>query len=174
MRYLIALTVLAVALCAPVAAPAGGWATVELDALPTGADAGDTWNARFTVLRHGVTPTDGAEPSVAIVDTETLATTTFPASSAGETGVYEAAVVFPEGGDWQINVDDGLVATGYGESTTTRFGPVTITDAPASTGRSGDGLLAPLPLAVLGLLLALAVAVLFGVRRLRRLAPAGR
>jgi hypothetical protein len=174
MRYLIALAVLAVALAAPAAAPAGGWATVELEALPSGVDAGDTWNARFTVLRHGVTPTDGAEPSVTIVDTESLAETTFPVSPAGETGVYEAAVVFPEGGDWQINIDNGLVATGHGVSATTRFGPVTIADAPGGPGGSGDGVLAPLPLAGLGLLLVLAAAAVFGLRRSRRLTPASR
>ena len=28
-------------------------------------------------------------------------------------------MVFPDGGDWHIDIDDGLVATGYGESTTT-------------------------------------------------------
>jgi hypothetical protein len=175
MRYLVALTVLAVVLAASAAATAGGWATVELEALPSGVDAGDTWNARFTVLRHGVTPTDGAEPSVTIVDTENLEEITFRASPAGEPGVYEAAVVFRDGGDWQINIDDGLVATGYGVSSTTRFGPVTIADAPA--GGPGGGVLR-LPFAALGLVLAVALAlalvVIFGVRRQRRLAPAGR
>jgi hypothetical protein len=173
MRYLVALTVLTVALAAPAAVPAGGWATVELEALPSGVDAGDTWNARFTVLRHGVTPTDGAEPSVTIVNAENLAEITFPASPAGETGVYEAAVTFRDGGDWQINIDDGLVATGYGESSTTRFGPVTIADAPAGGPGGADS---RLPFAALGLtlVLALALAVAFGLRHRRRLAPAGR
>ena len=83
MRYLIALAVLAAALAAPTVVPAGGWATVELDALPSGVDAGDTWNARFTVLRHGVTPTDGAEPNVAIVDAETFGRDDLPGHFGG-------------------------------------------------------------------------------------------
>ena len=175
MRYLIALGALAVCLAAPVAATAGGWATVELTALPAGVDAGDTWNARFTVLRHGVTPTDGAEPSVAIVDTVTSKRSTFPASPTGETGVYEAAVVFPEGGSWRIDIDNGLVATGHGMSATSKFGPVTITDGSGGiTGGSGDGVLSPLPLAGLGLLLVLGAAAVIGIRRSRRLEPAGR
>jgi YtkA-like len=174
MRYLIALSVLAVALAAPAAAPGGGWATVELAAMPVGLDAGDTWTARFTVLRHGVTPTDGAEPSLTIVDAEFSKRSTFPAAPAGEPGVYEAAVVFPEAGTWTFEIDNGLEATGYGVSQTTTFDLVTI-GAPGGGGVvDGGGLLSPLALAVLGLLLVLAVAVVFGVRRQRRLAPAGR
>ncbi len=126
MRYLLALSVLAVALAAPAAAPAGGWATVELAAMPAGIDAGDTWTARFTVLRHGATPTDGAEPSVTIVHPVSSETSTFPAAPAGEPGVYEAAVVFPEAGTWTFEIDNGLAATGYGESQTTTFDPVTV------------------------------------------------
>jgi hypothetical protein len=174
MRYLIALSVLVAALAAPAAAPAGGWATVELEGMPAGLDAGDTWTARFTVLRHGVTPTDGAEPSVTIAPAESSDTTTFQAAPAGEPGVYEAAVVFPEPGTWTFEIDNGLAATGFGVSQTTTFDPVAI-GAPGGGGvADGGGLLSPLTLAVLGLVLALAVAVIFGVRRVRRLAPAGR
>jgi hypothetical protein len=175
MRYLIAFLVLVAALAAPAAALAGGWATVELEAIPAGLDAGDTWTARFTVLRHGVTPTDGAEPSVTIAPAESSETTTFQADPAGEPGVYEAAVVFAEPGTWTFEIDNGLAATGYGESGTTTFDPVTI-GAPGGGGglADGDDLLSPVSLGVLVLLLALAVLVIFGVRRLRRLEPAGR
>ncbi len=171
MRYLITLAVLVVALTASSAASAGGWATVELSALPTGIDAGDTWTARFTVLRHGVTPTDGAEPSLTIVHPETSERSTFEAVPAGETGVYEAAVVFPEAGTWRFEIDNGLVATGDGMSQTTTFDPVTISAASDGGGSDGgDGLLFPGALA--GLLLALAA--ILGIRRLRRLTPASR
>jgi YtkA-like len=174
MRYLLALSVLAVALAAPAAAPAGGWATVELAAIPAGIDAGDTWTARFTVLRHGVTPTDGAEPSVTVVHPLSSETSTFPADPAGEPGVYEAAVVFPEAGTWTFEIDNGLAATGYGESQTTTFDPVAV-GAPGGGGViDGGGLLSRLPLGVVGLLLALGVITIFGIRRLRGLAPAGR
>ena len=175
MRYLIALAVLAVALVAPTSAPAGGWATVELEAVPAGIDAGETWTARFTVLRHAVTPTDGAKPSVSIVDPESQEKTRFVAAPAGETGVYEAAVVFPTAGTWRFEIDNGLTATGYGESATTTFDPVTI-GAADGDGVPGGGGVSRLPLAGLGLVLALALAaaVLLGVRQRRRLAPAGR
>lgn len=175
-RYVIALAVLTVALVAPTAAPAGGWASVELAAMPTGIDAGETWTARFTVLRHGVTPTDGAMPSVSVVHPQTSERSTFPADPAGETGVYEAAVVFPTAGSWRFEIDNGLEATGYGVSATTRFDPVTIgaADGDGIPSVGGDGLLSPLPLAGLGLLLALALVLVIGVRRSRRLAPAGR
>jgi hypothetical protein len=173
MRYLIALTAIAAVLAVPVAATAGGWATVELEALPSGIEPGDTWSARFTVLRHGVTPTDGAEPSVAIVDTATSKKESFAAAPAGETGVYEAAVVFPVAGSWRIEIDNGLVATGDGESATSAFGPVTITDGIGGVpGGGSDGVLSPLPLAGIGLLLVLAAAAAFGIRRSRRLDPA--
>jgi YtkA-like len=176
MRYLIALTALAAALAVPVAATAGGWATVELEAMPSGVEAGDTWDARFTVLRHGVTPTDGAKPGVAIVDTATSQKETFAAAPAGETGVYEAAVVFPDAGSWRIEIDNGLVATGHGESATTAFGPVTITDGTGGVPGGGwnDGVLSPLPLAGVGLLLLLVLAAVaaVGIRRSRRLDPA--
>ena len=108
MRYLVALTVLVVALAAPTAAPAGGWASVVVSDLPAGTGPGDTWTARITVLRHGVTPTDGATPSVSIVNEETRNGETFAAKPTGETGVYEAAVVFPESGTWRYEVDNGL------------------------------------------------------------------
>jgi hypothetical protein len=173
MRYLIAIGALVAALAAPTAAPAGGWASVELDALPSGIDAGDTWNARVTVLRHGVTPTDGAEPMVTIVNTETSDDETFTAAPAGETGVYEAAVVFPDGGSWRIDIDNGLAATGAGVSQTTELGPVTIASGSGGSGSSGDDVLSPLSLVGLGLLVvAAATAAVFTIRRARRLTPA--
>jgi hypothetical protein len=173
MRYLVALTALVAALAAPAAAPGGGWATVSLADLPTGIDAGGTWTARITVLRHGETPTDGATPSVSIVNEETRNGATFEAKPTGETGVYEAAVVFPDAGTWRYEVDNGLAATGFGVSEVTTYPPVTIGGPAAAPGDDG---LPALPLAGFGLVLALvaALAVAFGIRRSRRLTPASR
>jgi hypothetical protein len=173
MRYLIALAALVGALAAPTAAVGGGWATVELEALPTGIDAGDTWNARLTVLRHGETPTDGAAPTITISG-EKGDVEAFVAEPAGETGVYEAAVVFPTAGTWSYEISDGLAATGYGESTTTTYPPVSVGDAPGGGVRSDE--LPTLPLAALGVLIAIAgaAAAVALVRRSRRLTPAGR
>ena len=102
MRYLIALSVLVAALAAPAAAPAGGWATVELEAMPAGFDAGDTWTARFTVLRHGVTPTDGAEPSVTIVDPRVLADVDVPGSPDRRDGRLRGRRRLPRGRDLDV------------------------------------------------------------------------
>jgi YtkA-like len=172
MRYVIALVVLVAALAAPAAAPGGGWATVQLQAMPTDIDAGGTWNARLTVLRHGETPTDGAAPTITISGEKGQAET-FAAKPAGEPGVYEAAVAFPTAGTWTYEISDGLAATGYGVDTTTTYPPVIVAAAP---GGVGDGSLPALPLAGFGLVLALvgAAAAAMLLRRSRRLTPAGR
>jgi hypothetical protein len=173
MRYLIVLAALVGALAMPLAANGGGWATVQLEALPTDIESGGTWNARLTVLRHGETQTDGAAPIITISG-EKGETETFAATPAGEPGVYEAAVVFPTAGTWSYEISDGLAATGYGMDTTTTYPPVTVTEAPGG-GVASDELPA-LPLAGLAFLLALAgaAAAIVMVRRSRRLTPAGR
>jgi len=172
MRKLIAFTALATALAAVGTAGAGGWATVGLEPLPTGIEAGETWRAQITVLRHGVTPTDGAAPSVTIRAKQTGRTASFAAEPTGETGVYEALVVFPEPGEWSFSVDNGLAATGYGVSATTTYAPVAI--APGSGGGSDPRSFPVLPIAAVAAALALAAVGLLGVRRLRRLMPASR
>jgi len=171
MRKLIVLTALAIALAAVGEAGAGGWATAGLEPLPTGTEAGETWRAQITVLRHGVTPTDGAAPSVTIRAKQTGRTASFAAEPTGETGVYEALVVFPEPGEWSFSVDNGLATTGYGVSATTTYAPVTI--APGSGG-SDPRSFPVLPIAAVAAALALAAGGLLGVRRLRRLMPASR
>ncbi len=172
MRKLFALTALAIALAAAGTAGAGGWATVGLEPLPNGTEAGETWRAQITVLRHGVTPTDGAAPSVTIRNEQTGRIASFTAEPTGKTGVYEALVVFPEPGKWSFSVDNGLAATGYGVSATTTYAPVTI--EPGSGGGAAPGSFPVLPIAAAAAALALAALGRFGVRRLRRLTPAGR
>jgi hypothetical protein len=166
MRYLVVLSALVAALAVTSAASAGGWATVSLASLPTGVSSDETWRAQITVLRHGVTPTDGAAPRMTIRDGSESAT--FKAEPTGKTGGYEARVVFPKPGRWTLEIDNGLVATGYGESATTAFGPVTISGP--SGGAPGE--FPVLPVAVIAGALALAAAAVFGARRLRRLGPA--
>jgi hypothetical protein len=173
MRHLVGLAALASLLALAASAGAGGWAAVTLGSTPAGVGAGDTWTAEITVLRHGVTPTDGATPSVIIRNQTTGAERTFAAEPAGATGVYEAQVVFPEAGTWGYAVDNGLAATGYGVSQTTEFPPVTISGGSSRVGDDGSFPASPL-LAVLGAALLLAAAGLVGARRLRRLTPASR
>jgi hypothetical protein len=170
MRSLITLSALAGALVWSAAAGAGGWATVGIASLPSGVHSGEVWTAQITVLRHGVTPTDGAAPTLTIRNRDTGETETFAAEPSGETGVYAARVVFPEPGRWSFEIDNGLIATGYGISATTTYAPVTI-----DPGSAGDpGSFPALPLTVLVAALALAAAGVVGVRRSRRFAPASR
>ena len=161
MRNLIALAALAVALGASGTALAGGWATVGIDPLPDGTEAGGTWSPDITIRQHGQTPLDGLMPVVTISDVGG-ASHDFLAAPAGEPGVYTADVVFPEAGSWDV-----VVESGFGDSRLT-YGPVSIVGAPGGGGSRvpTTGLLA------LVAALALGAAAILGVRRLRRLTPA--
>ena len=118
----------------PAAAHAGGWATVTLAPPPVGLEAEETWTAQLTVLRHGVTPTNGATPSITIRGPG--GAETFKAKPAGAAGKYVAHVVFPSGGSWRYEVSDGLTATGYGHSQTHTYAAV---DIAPGTGGGGAG-----------------------------------
>lgn len=162
MRHLIVLSAVVLAASSAGSASAGGWASVGLASLPDDVSSGEAWTAEITVLRHGVTPTDGAAPSLTIRNEATGASETFDAAPAGETGTYVARVVFPDAGTWSFEIDNGLAATGYGESATTTYAPVTI-------GAGSDGSFSALPFGVLAAAVVLPVAGVFGIRRLRRL-----
>lgn len=162
MRKLIVLAVLTAGLALAASASAGGWATVGIDPLPDGTEAGGTWNPDITVRQHGRTPLDGLTPVVTITDADG-ASHDFVAAPAGEPGVYTADVVFPEAGSWDV-----VVESGFGDSRLT-YGPVSIVgDAPGGGGAGVPtaGLLALAAALVVG------AAALVGVRRLRRLTPA--
>jgi hypothetical protein len=151
--------VIAIALAAAVAVPAadaGGWATVTLAPPPAGLEAEETWTAQLTVLRHGVTPTDGAAPSITILGES--GQQTFRAKPAGTTGKYVAHVAFPTAGRWDYEVSDGLAATGYGVSQTHTYSPVTI--APGTGGGGGGVPVWPFALAAVALVAAGAIALL--------------
>jgi len=83
--------------------------------------------------------------------------------AAGESGVYEASVVFPADGHWSVLVDSG-----FGESTVT-YGPVLIGAGPGGAPSSFPAL--PIGIAIVAGLALLAAAT-FGVLRQRRLTPA--
>jgi len=170
MRYLVIVAALVLVAVAAPSAGAGGWATVALASTPEGVSVGETWEAEITVLRHGVTPTDGAAPNLTIRNAEAGLSETFAAESTGETGVYVARVVFPDAGRWSFEIDNGLAATGYGESATTTYEQVTI-----DPGSSSDtGSFPVLPFGVLAAAVVLAVAGALGVRHFRGLTPASR
>jgi hypothetical protein len=164
MRYLIVLSAIAAALAVSGAAGAGGWATVGFEPLPDETAAGGTWHPTITILQHGRTPLGGLSPLVTIEDVVSGESHSFTAVPTPELGVYVADVVFPAG-DWRVAVESG-----FGDSRVT-YGPVTIAPGAGETDSQ------PFPiLGVLGLagVLALVIASIFGARRLRRVAPAGR
>jgi hypothetical protein len=164
MRFLIAFFILTVALVSAGVAQAGGWATVSVDPLPTGIDAGETWRTEITVLQHGRTPLTGLSPVITIHDAASGATREFEATTGDRSGRYDAQVVFPEAGKWNVVVD-----TRWGESKLT-FGPVTIDGGPTGVTNPGDLPLKPLGLGALVVVL-LAGATL-GLRRRWRPTPA--
>ena len=159
-KLLLALAVVAVV--APASALGGGWATAGLAPPPDDIGAGDTWNARITILQHGVTPLEGVTPTLTIRNDGT--TKTFKAAPTAETGVYVAKVVFPTEGKWSYEVYDGFGE--YGGAKTHSFAPVSIGTS------SGGGL--PF-VAIIGIA-ALFVGALGGLyllaRRVRVRAPA--
>jgi hypothetical protein len=162
MRKLLIATVAAAALAVPGSAAAGGWATAGLGPPDDGLQAGDTWNARVTILQHGRTPLSGVEPTVTIRNDKGT-TLTFPARPTGEVGVYEARVRFPSSGTWLYEVYDGFEQ--FGGAQTHRFGPVAV-----SPGSGGGVALWPFVLA--GLAAALIAGAAVWLARIRRRAAA--
>lgn len=162
MRHLAVLAALAAALAlAPAAAP-GGWASVGFEPLPDGTSAGGTWSPTIFVKQHGVTPLTGLQPVVEISD-ETGAVTKFPAVESPTAGVYDARVVFPSEGRWNVTI-----RSGFGDSHVT-YGPVEI-GAPRVGGESRE---LPVVGGVVAVILAALGAVAFALtRRSRRLSPA--
>jgi YtkA-like len=171
MRHLIVLATVVAALAATATASAGGWATVGMYPLPDGAGPGDDWDTELTILQHGNpnTPLSGLQPTITITLDDTGRSETFTASETEEAGVYAATVVFPEAGQWRIVADST-----FGDSRLT-YGPVLIEPnpgaVPAGDGSGTDFPVLPVVVVIAGI--ALALAALFGVRRQRRLHPAG-
>ena len=102
---LLAITAL---LALPVAATAGGFATVGLSSTPDGLATGAPWNVELEILQHGRTPLDNVSPSVTIASGDM--TRRFAARPAGRPGLYRASVRFPHAGSWNYVVDDGFTA----------------------------------------------------------------
>lgn len=153
------------ALAVPASAAAGGWATVGLGPPDDGTGAGDTWNAKVTVLQHGnpETPLQGVTPTLTIKKGST--TKTFKGSSTNEEGVSTIKVVFPSAGQWTYEVYDGF--TLYGGAQTHTFAPVSI-----GPGGGGDGF-PTVPVATIALAAMAGAFVLWLLsRRIRVRAPA--
>lgn len=104
------LTLLAM-LALPLAASAGGWAVVTLDALPQGVRAGQTLTLGFVVRQHGVTPINapyGAgstmQPRLTARNQSSGETLQAVARQEGAVGHFTVEVTFPSAGawDWEI------------------------------------------------------------------------
>jgi hypothetical protein len=121
----IGFVVVLIALACPVAASAGGYATVGLQSLPTDLEAGEPWMAEFTVLAHGRTPFLDGKPSVTVHGEDGSIVGTYPARLVSKDGLYRAAVEFPSSGRFEYVIDDG-----YSQRHT--FPPVTVGDGGGS------------------------------------------
>jgi hypothetical protein len=148
----ILLALVAAAVLVPAAA-AGGFATVGLTALP-GDDiaAGGTWSTDLMVKAHGRTPADGLSPVVRIRNGDVVRE--FAATPTGKPGVYHVDVVFPAGGMWTYEIDDGY-------SQTHTFKPVEVQAA------SGPSSFPTVPVGGIALALLLAGALALFLRRSR-------
>ena len=164
MRRLLPLAVLVAAVLAPSAA-AGGWATVQLSAVPTdGMKSGTTLPIDITVLQHGRTPLEGVTPVFRIRDGGGKLLASYRGAPTGRAGVYHVDARIPDASTMRYEVYDGF--TEYGGATTHTYAPVSI----ASTG-ADDGSFPTLPVAGIAVALALAVAGAFLLRRRNRPSP---
>jgi YtkA-like len=161
-RLLLGLTLAVLAM--PASGVAGGWATAGLGPPDDGIGPGDTWNAKVTILQHGMTPLSGLHPTVTIQNGST--SKTFRATATDEPGVYLAKVVFPSSGTWSYSVYDGF--TQYGGAQTHGFPSVSI----GVGGGDGGGFPVLTTTAVFAALLGAAGLLFLLVRRLRVRAPA--
>jgi hypothetical protein len=162
MRAKLATLILGAALLAPATATAGGWATVGLAPPPDDIEAGTTWVADLEILQHGVTPLEDVEPKVIVSGGGERQV--FPARPTGEPGVYRAEVVFPSGGRWSYEVDDGFTQTHT-------FPPVRVGGeraAPAAGGSDAPDGGGPDVALLLGLVAAAGLAAALAVTLVRR------
>ena len=90
------------------AAPAyggGGPATVGLSPLPSGVQAGESWNVTLEIRAcSGRMPAEGLRPTLTIRSGDTALR--FRAGPTARKGFYRARVVFPRAGRWSYEVDD--------------------------------------------------------------------
>ncbi len=151
------LLVLVVGLVLAPAAAAGGWATVQLSAVPSdGLRAGERMGIDITVLQHGRTPLAGVTPLFQILD---LSSGEVVREVAGrptrKPGVYHVDVAFPRAGTFAYQVYDGFAA--YGGAQAHTFAPVEIGAA------GGSGLPAWVGAALAALALLVATGAVFTV-----------
>lgn len=132
MKRLLLVLVAVGAVLAP-AASAGGWATVQLSAVPSdGLRAGTAMGIDISVLQHGRTPLAGVTPVFQILDPSSgEVVRAVKGRPTGQPGVYHVDVAFPREGTFAYQVYDGFEQ--YGGAQTHTYAPVEIA-APDSSG----------------------------------------
>lgn len=132
---------------APVAS-AGGFATVGLTSPPPNdVQVGEAWEARFTLLSHGLMPSSGAEPLVRIEPASGGTAQLVRATETDVPGTYRARVVFPADGRWAVEVREHPDFPGHA------FGEVRVGESASAASSDGPGSGAALAAALaLGLL----------------------
>lgn len=81
-------------------ATAGGWATVEMEKPVTRVEAGTPLRIDFTLLQHGVTPTDWTTTYLEATNTDTGEMLHVDATKGAEVGQWSVEVTFPSTGTW--------------------------------------------------------------------------
>jgi cytochrome c551/c552 len=88
---------------------AGGWAVITLDELPGQITAGQAFSIGFTVRQHGRTLRSDLTPIVRFNRADTQESFQVTAQRQGAEGHYAAEIKFPGAGQWEWQVDVGLL-----------------------------------------------------------------
>jgi hypothetical protein len=85
-------------------AAAGGWAAVNI--IPSGLEpvAGTAWPVEVQVLQHGVTPIDWEQVSIVGRNPASGMVVAANAQATDTVGRYLAELVFPDAGDWTLEL----------------------------------------------------------------------
>ena len=89
-------------------ATAGGYATATMDPPPDEPVAGEPVELGFTLMQHGVTPTNWGQAVFSVVDVDSGNRTNYPATPSGAAGHWTVEVIFPAGGNYRFEVTHDL------------------------------------------------------------------
>lgn len=128
-RFILALPM---ALCAALAvagvATAGGYATATMDPPPDEPVAGEPVQLGFTLMQHGVTPTNWGRAVFSVIDIDTSERTSYPATPSGAGGHWTVEVIFPAVGNYRFEVTHDL-----------QIESVNLTETTLAVGAPGTG-----------------------------------
>jgi hypothetical protein len=100
------------ALCAALAfaavAAAGGYATATLDPPPDEPVTGEPVELGFTLMQHGVTPTNWGQATLTVIDIDSGERTNYRATPSGSAGHWTVEVIFPAVGNYRFEVTHDL------------------------------------------------------------------